>query len=139
MDFLRFTNHFILVKSGLKIILSQLRHQKTFNIQQNNLESAKNKIDKKTILKLERLALVGFGDEAGIKRLEAAIKFTEPLKTLRVNDSVKPMYNILENENLRLREDKVTEGDCRKKILKNATITEEEYFVAPPRNIPLEQ
>lgn len=39
---------------------------------------------------------------------------------------------------LRVREDQVTEGNCKEDILKNASVTEEDYFVAPPGNIPLE-
>lgn len=31
----------------------------------------------------------------------------------------------------------MTQGNCVKDILKNAAITEEDYFVAPPGNIPL--
>lgn len=30
------------------------------------------------------------------------------------------------------------EGNCRNEILSNAKVTEENYFVAPPGNIPLE-
>lgn len=80
-----------------------------------------------------------FGNEAGIQRLAAAIKFAEKLKNLPVDDRVEPLYSVLEKRNLRLREDEVTEGGCREKILKNASVTEDEYFVAPPGNIPLEQ
>lgn len=32
----------------------------------------------------------------------------------------------------------VTDGNCRDDVMHNATETEEEYFVAPPGNIPLE-
>lgn len=39
---------------------------------------------------------------------------------------------------LTLRDDEVTDGNCQKDILKNAALTEEDYFVAPPGNIPLE-
>lgn len=39
---------------------------------------------------------------------------------------------------LRVREDLNTEGNCKEAILKNATLTEEDYFVAPPGNIPIE-
>ncbi|XP_012284005.1 glutamyl-tRNA(Gln) amidotransferase subunit C, mitochondrial [Orussus abietinus] len=94
------------------------------------------KISKDTIAQLERLSLVDFDNEEGIRRLEAAIDFAKRLRDLKIDDSVLPMYTILENENLYLREDKVTEGNCRDKILKNATLLEEEYFVAPPGNIP---
>jgi aspartyl-tRNA(Asn)/glutamyl-tRNA(Gln) amidotransferase subunit C len=38
---------------------------------------------------------------------------------------------------LYLREDKVSDGGCRKDAMANAAVTEEEYFVAPPGNIPL--
>lgn len=40
--------------------------------------------------------------------------------------------------NLYLRKDEVTEENCQKDILRNAIITEDDYFVAPPGNIPLE-
>lgn len=39
---------------------------------------------------------------------------------------------------LKVREDIVNEGNCKKEILQNATLLEEDYFVAPPGNIPLE-
>lgn len=39
---------------------------------------------------------------------------------------------------LYLRDDQVSEGNCRKSIIGSAKCTEEEYFVAPPGNIPLE-
>jgi len=38
---------------------------------------------------------------------------------------------------LHLRDDVVTDGNCRKAVLANAVVTEEEYFVAPQGNIPL--
>lgn len=41
------------------------------------------------------------------------------------------------NRSLYLREDK-PEPTSRKDVLMNASITEEDYFVAPPGNIPLE-
>ncbi|XP_011304260.1 glutamyl-tRNA(Gln) amidotransferase subunit C, mitochondrial [Fopius arisanus] len=120
-------------------LFSQTRDQRTqVNEHHPDLENHP-RIDTKTIKKLERLSLVDFGNEAGIKRLEAAIKFAEKLKNFPIDDSVEPLYCILEKESLRLREDKVTEGNCREKVLKNAIVTEDEYFVAPPGNIPLEQ
>lgn len=94
------------------------------------------KIDRKTISKLERISLVDFDNEGGIQRLEAAIRFAQKLREVRLDPSVKPMYSVLENERLYLREDKVTEGNCREQILKNAKLLEDEYFVAPPGNIP---
>lgn len=41
--------------------------------------------------------------------------------------------------NLSLRSDVITQGNCQKDILKNASITEDDYFVAPPGNIPLHE
>ena len=98
-----------------------------------NDKSAKSdiKIDKKIIAKLEKVSLVDFDNEAGIRRLEAAICFAQKLREVKIDESVKPMYSVLENEILQLREDKVTEGNCREKILKNAQVLEDEYFVAP--------
>lgn len=33
----------------------------------------------------------------------------------------------------------MTQGNCQADILKNAVLKEEEYFVAPPGNIPLHE
>lgn len=46
------------------------------------------------------------------------------------------MFNYFCRE-LRLREDQVTDGYCRDKILSYATVTVDDYFVAPPGNIPV--
>ena len=97
----------------------------------------KAKIDSEAVKHLERLSLVDFANLEGVKRLEEAIEFAQPLKEVDV-EGVEPMYTVLEKETLRLREDEVTEGNTRKEILANAVKTEEDYFVAPPGNIPLE-
>lgn len=39
---------------------------------------------------------------------------------------------------LQVRADEITEGDCKDTVLCNAALTEEDYFVAPPGNIPIE-
>ena len=73
----------------------------------------------------------------GIKRLEDAIAFAEPIQDLDTT-GVEPMYTVLENECLTLREDKIDKDlPTREEILSNAVLTEEDYFVAPPGNIPL--
>lgn len=44
--------------------------------------------------------------------------------------------------NLNLRPDeviKITHGNCQKDILRNAAVVEDDYFVAPPGNIPLHE
>jgi aspartyl/glutamyl-tRNA(Asn/Gln) amidotransferase C subunit len=99
---------------------------------ENNIEI---KIDKFTITKLEKLSLVEFDNERGIRKLESAIRFAQKLRDLQLDDHIQPMYSVLENEKLELREDKVSEGNCQDKILKNAKIIEDEYFIAPPDNV----
>ncbi|KAH0625465.1 hypothetical protein JD844_014995 [Phrynosoma platyrhinos] len=85
---------------------------------------------------LERLALVDFRNWEGVERLEKAIEFAEQLHTVNT-DGVEPMDSVLEDRCLYLRDDSVTEGNCAEELLKKAKQTVEEYFVAPPGNIPL--
>ncbi|CAF4834181.1 unnamed protein product [Pieris macdunnoughi] len=98
----------------------------------------KPNIDINTVALLERLSLVKCDTEQGVKVLEDSIEFAN--KILHINtDNVQPLYTVLENESLSLRIDAVTQGNCQKDILKNAVITEDDYFVAPPGNIPLHE
>ncbi|XP_074897863.1 glutamyl-tRNA(Gln) amidotransferase subunit C, mitochondrial [Buteo buteo] len=85
---------------------------------------------------LERLALVDFRDSEGVERLQKAIQFADQLHEVNT-DGVEPMDSVLEDRCLYLREDDVTEGNCTKELLQNAREKVEEYFVAPPGNIPL--
>ncbi|XP_053136452.1 glutamyl-tRNA(Gln) amidotransferase subunit C, mitochondrial [Hemicordylus capensis] len=85
---------------------------------------------------LERLALVDFRNWEGVERLEKAIEFAEQLHTVNT-EGVEPMDTVLEDRCLYLREDEVTEGNCAEELMKRAKQTVEEYFVAPPGNIPL--
>lgn len=94
------------------------------------------KIDSKIIEHLERLSLVDFANLEGIRRLEEAIQFASLIHTVDTSN-VEPMITVHQNEYLQAREDCVTEGDIREEILANAAVTEEEYFFAPPGNIPL--
>ncbi len=48
------------------------------------------------------------------------------------------MYTVLDSASLRLAEDIPREAS-RAEILRNALVTEEDYFLAPPGNIPLKQ
>lgn len=95
------------------------------------------KIDNETIAHLERLSLVDFGNEKGIEILEAAIEFADQLSAVDTT-GVEPMFTVLENRAIEYRQDAVSEGNCREDIMSNAVLTEEDYFVAPPGNIPLE-
>ncbi|XP_049869233.1 glutamyl-tRNA(Gln) amidotransferase subunit C, mitochondrial [Pectinophora gossypiella] len=101
-------------------------------------EESKVNVDKNTLALLERLSLVKFDSAEGVKVLEDSIKFAN--KVLHINtDGVEPLYSVLEDENLSLRPDEVTQGNCQKEILKNAFVVEDDYFVAPPGNIPLHE
>lgn len=91
----------------------------------------KPKVSKETIRKIERFALVGLEEHRGQEVLEAAIVFTDSLRARRVDDSVEPMYTPLEEERIPLRADRVRRDADRNRVLRNAALTEEEYFVAP--------
>lgn len=95
-------------------------------------------IDKATIQLLEQLSLVSFDDRKILETLQKSIEFAAPIHQINT-DGVRPMYTVLENEELTLRDDAVTEGNCRRDILQNAKIQEEDYFVSPLGNIPLQQ
>ncbi|KYO31697.1 glutamyl-tRNA(Gln) amidotransferase subunit C, mitochondrial [Alligator mississippiensis] len=85
---------------------------------------------------LERLALVDFRNWEGVERLEKAIQFADQLHEVNT-EGIEPMDSVLENRCLYLRGDNITEGNCTKELLQNASQTAEEYFEAPPGNIPL--
>lgn len=98
---------------------------------------ARTKIDANTIALLERLSLVDCANKQGIETLEEAIAFADQI--LQINTAyIEPLITVLEDNPLTLREDTITAGGNRDKILVNAALTEEEYFLAPPGNIPLE-
>lgn len=86
--------------------------------------------------KLERLALVDFRTKEGLACLEKAIRFADQLHVVDTS-GVEPMDSVLEDRSLNLRDDAVTEGDCAEELLQLSKNTVEEYFVAPPGNIPL--
>lgn len=86
--------------------------------------------------KLERLALVDFRTKQGLDCLEKAIRFADQLHVVDTS-GVEPMDSVLEDRALYLREDAVKEGDCAEELLQLSKNTVEEYFVAPPGNIPL--
>lgn len=85
---------------------------------------------------LERLALVDFGSQEAVARLETAIAFADRLRAVDT-DGVEPMESVLEDRCLYLRSDNVVEGNCAEELLQNSRRVVEDYFVAPPGNIPL--
>ncbi|KAJ8378240.1 hypothetical protein AAFF_G00244440 [Aldrovandia affinis] len=86
--------------------------------------------------KLERLALVDFRNQDAVVCLEKAIRFADQLHTINT-EGVEPMDSVLEDRALYLRDDHVEEGGCAEVLLQLSKNTVEEYFVAPPGNIPL--
>ncbi|XP_030646896.1 glutamyl-tRNA(Gln) amidotransferase subunit C, mitochondrial [Chanos chanos] len=86
--------------------------------------------------KLERLALVDFRNQEGLDCLDKAIRFADQLHVVNT-EGVEPMDSVLEDRALYLRNDTVGDGQCTEELLQLAKSTVEEYFVAPPGNIPL--
>ncbi|XP_053958512.1 glutamyl-tRNA(Gln) amidotransferase subunit C, mitochondrial [Anastrepha ludens] len=95
-------------------------------------------IDSAIIQLLERLALVNLESKEALTTLENSIEFAEKISHIDTGN-VLPLYTVVEDQDLYLREDRVTEGNCREEILRGAKISEEDYFVSPPGNIPLQQ
>ncbi|XP_072520765.1 glutamyl-tRNA(Gln) amidotransferase subunit C, mitochondrial [Salminus brasiliensis] len=94
------------------------------------------KVSPDLVDKLERLALVDFENQEGVDCLEKAIRFADQLHVVNT-EGVEPMDSVLEDRTLYLREDTVREGDHAEELLRLSRNTVEEYFVAPPGNIPL--
>uniref|UniRef100_A0A182SGM5 Glutamyl-tRNA(Gln) amidotransferase subunit C, mitochondrial n=1 Tax=Anopheles maculatus TaxID=74869 RepID=A0A182SGM5_9DIPT len=94
-------------------------------------------INQQTVQLLERLSLVNLDSKEALKTLQDSIEFASRILPIDTND-VEPLYSVLELEKLALRTDTVDDGDRQMEILQNAALVEEEYFVAPPGNIPLE-
>ncbi|ROI16627.1 Glutamyl-tRNA(Gln) amidotransferase subunit C, mitochondrial [Anabarilius grahami] len=94
-------------------------------------DSKATRVSPDLVDKLERLALVDFGSKEGVDCLEKAIRFADQLHVINT-DGVDPMDSVLEDRDLYLRADTVTEGECAEELLQLAKNTVEEYFVAPP-------
>lgn len=69
--------------------------------------------------------------------LEESIEFASKILDIDTTN-VEPLYFVHEDQWLELREDKVTDGNKREAILKNASENGDDCFIAPPGNIPLE-
>ncbi|XP_053558025.1 glutamyl-tRNA(Gln) amidotransferase subunit C, mitochondrial [Bombina bombina] len=96
----------------------------------------KNKITADIIDHLERLALVDFRNEEGVQRLKNAVQFADQLHCVNT-DGVPCLVSVLEERAVYIRTDTVNTDTDAVKVLENARIIIEEYFVAPPGNIPL--
>ena len=83
----------------------------------------------KVIPLLERLSLIRFGNEVGIKRLQEAIHFADQIQEANT-DGIEPMISPNENKCTLLRDDLIIETQ-KEEITKNADRLIEGYFVAP--------
>ncbi|XP_061401651.1 glutamyl-tRNA(Gln) amidotransferase subunit C, mitochondrial [Musca vetustissima] len=95
-------------------------------------------VDSRTLNLLERLSLVNLEGHEAVEVLQKSINFAENIVKMNT-ECVEPLYRVLYEDPLRLRSDQVTEGNCRQSVLQNAKVTDEDYFIAPPGNIPLSQ
>ena len=78
-----------------------------------------------------------FANVRGIERLEEAIELAEKIVDVDT-EGVEPLYSVLEDETLQLRQDVPAKiSNNRKSLLKLAVVTEEDYYVAPQGNVPL--
>ncbi|CAG0896485.1 unnamed protein product [Cyprideis torosa] len=91
----------------------------------------------KMIEHLERLSLVDFATEEGLRRVEETLEQCQCFSSVDTR-GVEPLVTLLEDGHLPLAEDQVVE-QSKTKILSTASRTEDGYFVAPPGNIPLER
>jgi len=83
----------------------------------------------KVIPLLERLSLIRFGNESGIKRLQEAIDFANQIQEVNT-DGIEPMISPNDNKCTQMREDIVSQTK-KEDITKNADRLIEGYFVAP--------
>lgn len=69
--------------------------------------------------------------------LEDSIEFASKIQNIDTTN-VLPLYTVLENQPLELRDDKITEGRIKEDIMRNAKKSEDgTYFIAPVGNVPL--
>ena len=80
--------------------------------------------------------MVDFANREGILRLEEAVRFADQIHSVDTT-GVEPLISVLHQESCPVREDLPAEDCNRDDILSNAQLTEDEYFLAPPGNIPL--
>ena len=83
----------------------------------------------KKIASLARLAVTEAEAEAMVPELNGILKWVEQLGEVDVT-GVEPMTAVIPNT-LRLRDDVVTDGDVRDKVLANAPQAEHGFFTVP--------
>ena len=89
-------------------------------------------VDAATVKRIGRLARIRIEEEevAGYQtELNAILGFVEQLGEVNV-DGVEPMTSVTPMQ-LRRRDDVVTDGDYAERIVKNAPLTEDNFFMVP--------
>jgi aspartyl-tRNA(Asn)/glutamyl-tRNA(Gln) amidotransferase subunit C len=81
------------------------------------------------IAKLARIDLSDEEIERLVPELNNILGWVEQLEEVNT-DGVEPLTAVVPNK-LRLREDKVTDGDCRDDVLANAPVAEHGFFAVP--------
>ncbi|KAL3272549.1 hypothetical protein HHI36_014021 [Cryptolaemus montrouzieri] len=121
-------------KTNLNLMkpITRIQSNKSWSKQQQNTV----KIDKETVNLLERLSLVDCANEQSLKLIENAVNFANAIHSVET-EGVEPLITVAEDRPIILREDIVEESN-KKEILQNASVIEEDYFVVPPGNVPLE-
>uniref|UniRef100_A0A1I7YVX5 Glutamyl-tRNA(Gln) amidotransferase subunit C, mitochondrial n=1 Tax=Steinernema glaseri TaxID=37863 RepID=A0A1I7YVX5_9BILA len=92
--------------------------------------------DSLTLRKLEKVSLLRFDSKDEIEDLRKAIAHANQIALVDVSD-VEPMYFVHEDEDCPVRDD-VPEHTDKRDILRNAAVVEDDHFVTPPGNVPLD-
>ncbi|MBC2885425.1 Asp-tRNA(Asn)/Glu-tRNA(Gln) amidotransferase subunit GatC [Ochrobactrum sp. CM-21-5] len=89
-------------------------------------------VDISTVKRVAHLARIAVSEDDAERmtgELNAILGFVEQLNEVDV-DGVEPMTSVTPME-MRMRDDKVTDGDISAAIVANAPVTEENFFVVP--------
>lgn len=89
-------------------------------------------VDSKTVRRIARLARIAVDDgEVALmeKELNALLAWVEQLSEVDVT-GVEPMTSVVE-QRLKMRADVITEGNRAEAVLKNAPLSDEDFFLVP--------
>ncbi|KAJ1359672.1 hypothetical protein KIN20_018455 [Parelaphostrongylus tenuis] len=94
--------------------------------------------DQKLISYLESLSLFRFDSEQAVAQLKNAVKKASVLREVDRVD-VEMMYTVWEEQDCPLQVDIPEEPLTVKQVLSNAARVQDDYFISPPGNVPLEE
>jgi len=89
-------------------------------------------VDPSTVRHIARLARIAMSDEeveALVPELNNILGWVEQLGEVNT-DGVEPLATVIDQQ-LRLRDDQVTDGDCRDAVLANAPDSQHGFFAVP--------